>query len=89
MMKRPLIREDLNVIQGKFSDDEDNEVYVAEFVWSSNDKSSTCASLKLIPKNRHEEIKYTFDVTKCDRIFDELAKLGKIKFSHKFHQRMN
>ena len=27
-------------------------------------------------------MKFTFDVTKCDRIFDELAKLGKIKFSH-------
>jgi hypothetical protein len=27
-------------------------------------------------------VKFTFDVTKCDRIFDELAKLGKIKFSH-------
>ena len=40
------------------------------------------ASLKPIPKNRHDEVKFTFDVTKCDRIFDELAKLGKIKFSH-------
>ena len=27
-------------------------------------------------------MKFTFDVTKCDSIFDELAKLGKIKFSH-------
>ena len=42
----------------------------------------TCTSLKLIPKNRHDEVKFTFDVIKCDRIFDELAKLGKIKFSH-------
>jgi len=72
----------MHVLQGEPSDDEDNEVYAVEFVWSSNDKPSTCASLKPIPKNRHDEIKYTFDVTKCDRIFDELAKLGKIKFSH-------
>ena len=43
---------------------------------------STCASLKPIPKNRHDEVKYNFDVSKCDRIFDELARLGKIKFSH-------
>jgi hypothetical protein len=54
----------------------------AEFVWSPSDKPSTCASLKPVPKNRHDEVKYTFDVSKCDRIFDELAKLGKIKFSH-------
>ena len=59
-----------------------NEVYAAEFVWSSNDKPSTCASLKPIPKNWQDEVKFTFDVTKCERIFDELAKFGKIKFSH-------
>jgi len=64
------------------SDDESKDVYAAEFVWSPNDKPSTCASLKPISKNRHDEVKYTFDVSKCDRIFDELAIHGKIKFSH-------
>ena len=72
----------MHVLQGEVSGDEYNEVYATEFVWSSNDKPSTCASLKPIPKNRHDEVKFTFDVIKCDRIFDELAKLGKIKFSH-------
>ena len=43
----------MHVLQGEALDDEDNEVYAAEFVWSSNDKPSTCASLKPIPKNRH------------------------------------
>jgi hypothetical protein len=64
------------------SDNESKEVYVAEFVWSPNDKPSTCASLKSITTNRHEEIKFTFDVFMFDRIFYELAKLEKIKFSH-------
>ena len=64
------------------SDDESKDVYAAKFVLSPNDKPSTCASLKPISKNRHDEVKYTFDVSKCDRIFDELARLGKIKFSH-------
>jgi len=72
----------MHILQGESSDDEDNEVYAAEFVWSSNDKSSTCASLKPIPKNRYDDIKFTFDVTKCDMILDELVKLGKIKFPH-------
>ena len=72
----------VHMLQGESSDDEGNEVYAAEFVWSSSDKPSTCTSLKPISKNRQDEIKFTFDVTKCDRIFDELAKLGKIKFSH-------
>jgi hypothetical protein len=72
----------MHMLHDDSSDDENSEVYAAEFVRSSSDKPSTCASLKPIPKNRHDEVKYTFDVFKCDRIFDELAKLGKIKFSH-------
>ena len=72
----------MHMLHGDSSDDENSEVYATEFVWSSSDKPRTCASLKPIPKNRHDEIKYTFNVSKCDRIFDELTKLGKIKFSH-------
>ena len=72
----------MHMLHGDSSDDENSEVYGAEFVWSSSDKPSTCASLKLIPKYQHDEVKYTFDVFKCDRILDELARLGKIKFSH-------
>ena len=60
------------------SDDEDKDVYDAEFVWPSNDS----CSLKLIHKNWQENMKFTFDVSKCDRIFDELLKLGYIKLSH-------
>ena len=51
-------------------------------MWSPSDKPSTCSSLKPINKNPKDEVKFTFDVTKCDKIFNELAKLGKIKFSH-------
>ena len=51
-------------------------------MWSPNDKPSTCSSLKPINKTQKEEIKFTFDLSKCERIFDELANLGKIKFSH-------
>ena len=64
------------------SDDESKEVYAAEFVLSPNDKPSTYSSLKPINKNSKDEVKFAFDVTKCDKIFNELAKLGKIKFSH-------
>ena len=61
----------MHMVHGDSSDNGNSEVYAAEFVWSSSDKPSTCASLKPIPKNRHDEVKYTFDVSKCDRIFDE------------------
>ena len=64
------------------SDDESKEVYAAEFVWPSKAKPDSVPSLKLIQKNRQEELKFTFDVSKCDRIFDELLKNGKIRLSH-------
>ena len=63
------------------SDDKGKDVYAAEFTWPSNDKPCTCGSLKPIQKNRQDNIKFTFDVSKCDRIFDELNRLGCIKLS--------
>jgi hypothetical protein len=33
------------------SDDENDDVYVVEFAWSSKDKAHTCASLKSIHRN--------------------------------------
>ena len=64
------------------SSDEDKEVYTAEFVWPSAAKPSSCASLKPVHKNWKEEMKFTFDVSKCDHIFDELLRLGHIKITH-------
>jgi hypothetical protein len=51
-------------------------------VWPSKAKASSCASLKPATKGRQEELKFTFDVSKYDRIFGELLKLGNIKISH-------
>ena len=39
-----------------------------EFVWPSKDKPSMCPSLKPVQKNRQNETKFTFDVSKCDRM---------------------
>jgi hypothetical protein len=64
------------------SDDSDKEIYAAEFVWPSKDKAYSCSSLKPTSKGRQEEIKFTFDVFKCDRIFDELLKSRNIKLTH-------
>ena len=52
------------------SDDESNDVYAAEFAWPSQAKPFTCSALKPIHKNRQDE-RFTFDVSKCERIFDE------------------
>ena len=64
------------------SDDVGKDVYATEFAWPSNNKSCTCGSLKPIQKNQQDNIRFTFDVSKCDRIFDELNKLGHIKLFH-------
>ena len=64
------------------SADEDNVVYTAEFVRPSSAKLTSCASLKPTQKGQKEEMKFTFDVSKCDRIFDELLRLGHIKVTH-------
>jgi peptide methionine sulfoxide reductase MsrB len=64
------------------SSDKSNEVYAAEFCWPSKAKSYACDSVKLVHKNWQEEIKFTFDVALCDKIFDELHKAGCIRLSH-------
>jgi hypothetical protein len=63
-------------------DDCGKNVYADEFTWSSNDMQHTCPSLKPIHRNQEDEIKFTFDVRKCDKIFDELLSIGKIRLSH-------
>jgi hypothetical protein len=36
----------------------------------------------MVQKKRQEEVKFTFNVGKCDKIFDELFKNGNIKINH-------
>jgi hypothetical protein len=59
-------RPNMHMLDYESSDDESMEVYVAEFTWSSYDKGNTCSSLKPTHKSRQEEVKFTFDVAKCD-----------------------
>jgi hypothetical protein len=58
------------------SDDESIDVYTDELVWPAYDKPSTCSSLQSVQKNRQEEVKFTFNVAKCDKIVDELLKMA-------------
>jgi hypothetical protein len=54
------------------SNDEDVDMCVAELNWSSKSKPFMCCSLKSASKSWQGEMRYTFDNTKCDRIFDYL-----------------
>jgi hypothetical protein len=64
------------------SDDESTEVYTAEMIWPNQAKSLACFSLQPVQKKRQEEVKFTFNVGKCDKIFDELLKNGNIKINY-------
>ena len=59
-------------------------MYAAKFVWPSKAKPCSVPSLKAIQKNQQEELKFTFDVSKCDRMFDEL-KTGTSDYHMLYH----
>jgi hypothetical protein len=54
------------------SDDEDADMCVTECNWGSKCKPFICSSLKPALKIWQDEMRYTFDIAKCDRIFDYL-----------------
>jgi hypothetical protein len=78
------IRHNVHIVEcdQSSSDDESKEVYTAEMVWPKQAKSLVCSSLQAVQKKQQEEVKFTFNVGKCDKIFDELLKNDKIKINH-------
>jgi hypothetical protein len=78
------IRHNVHIVEcdQSSSDDELIEVYAAEMVWPKQAKSSACSFLQPVQKKRQEKVKFTFNVGKCDKIFDELLKNGNIKINH-------
>jgi hypothetical protein len=75
------IRHNVHIVEcdQSSSDDESKEVYATEMVWPKQAKSSACSSLQPVQKKRQEEVKFTFNVDKCDKIFDELQKMSTLK----------
>jgi hypothetical protein len=66
----------VHLVEHDSSDDGSTDVYTAELVWPTRAKPSACSSWKLIQKNQQEQVKFTFNVTKCCKIFDELVKVA-------------
>ncbi len=51
-------------------DDGDHDIYVVEWSWTNKNNPFVCSNLMPTPrKDRQSEIKYSFDVAKCDKIF--------------------
>jgi hypothetical protein len=59
--------------------DEPKKLHVTELVCPAKAKFSVRSPLHSVQK---EKVKFTFNVAKCDKIFDELLKNGNIKLSH-------
>jgi hypothetical protein len=61
----------LYFLEEEDDDEEGNEICVAELVENPGDKPISCSFLKT-NGGRREEMRYTFDMSKCDRLFDLL-----------------
>jgi hypothetical protein len=66
------------------SNDEEVDMCVVKWSWASKSKPFVCSNLKSAYKCRQDEIHFTFDVTKCDRILNYLLqeKLIKLPSNH-------
>ena len=66
-------RPKMNMVEydSEHSNDE-GDIYATEFFWTSKDKPFICNDRKPIHKNHDEEMKFTFNIAKCDKIFDAL-----------------
>jgi hypothetical protein len=61
------------------SNDKEASICIAEWSWVSKSKPFVCSSLKPASKSRQYEIHFTFNVTKCYRIFDYSLQEKQIK----------
>jgi hypothetical protein len=66
----------MNLVDGESANDGDAKIYIAEWVDMSQSISSSFLKLN---DGRWDEMQYTFDVTKCDKLFDVLVQGGMIK----------
>jgi hypothetical protein len=76
-----VVRHNVNVVEcdQSSSNDKSKEVYTIEVIWPKQAKSSVCSFLQPVQKKWQEEVKFTFNVGKCDKIFDELLKTTTLK----------
>jgi hypothetical protein len=70
----------VHFLEEEADDEEGNEICVAEWVEKPRDKPISCSFLK--PNGgRRDELRYTFGVMKCDRLFDLLLQGGVIRLT--------
>jgi hypothetical protein len=67
-------------LEDEHNDEESNEICVAEWVENPEGKPIACSFLKP-NEGWKDEIRYAFDVSKCDRLFDLLLQGGVIRLT--------
>jgi hypothetical protein len=61
----------VNFVEEYSGSDSNTEICVTEWVNTPKEKPLACSFLRPSPRKR-DEVKYTFDVTKCVKLFDVL-----------------
>jgi hypothetical protein len=76
-----LVKSHINTVEysSESSDDEEVDMCIAQWSWGSKSKPFICSSLKSASKSQQDKMRHTFDVAKCDRIFDYLLQEKQIK----------
>jgi hypothetical protein len=70
----------VNLVEEDLASDDDVEECIAEWVDTWKDKPIACSFLQPSPRKR-DEMKFTFDVTQCDKLFDVLLQNKVIRLS--------
>jgi hypothetical protein len=70
----------VHFLEDEHNDEEGNKICVVEWVKKSGGKPISCSFLKP-NEGRRDEMRYTFDVSKCDRFFDLLLRGGVIRLT--------
>jgi hypothetical protein len=78
--EKPRNERHINTIKysSELSDDEEVDMCVAEWSWGSKSKPFICSSVRPASKSRQDEMCYTFDIAKYDRIFDYILQENKL-----------
>jgi hypothetical protein len=71
-------RGSVGLVEDNVNIDEDTEICVAEWVDTTKSKPMMCSFLKPGPEKK-DEMCFTFDVTKCDKLFEVLLQHNVIK----------
>jgi hypothetical protein len=90
---KPRNEHHINIVEysSESSDDEEADMCVAEWSWGYKSKPFVYSSLKSTSKSRQDEMRYTFDASKCDRIFDYWLQENKLNCQviMAYHRRNN